>query len=136
VLATCRFALLVKSLQWNRKIQCGNSFGRILTSFIRALNFSDDAAKVVFPTSPSVYDWCLGFVIKILLKSVMIIGFVRQCFMYFLFKHVALPVIHHTLMQFIGMSSSKWKWRGVMTKGGYTIVMEKDISLVEELEGQ
>jgi len=34
------------------------------------------------------------------------------------------------------MSSSKWKWRGVMTKGGYTIVMEKDISLVEELEGQ
>jgi len=54
-------------------------------------------------------DWCLGFLIKILLKSVIITGFVRQCFVYFLFKHVALPVIHHKLMQFIGMSSSKWK---------------------------
>jgi len=56
-------------------------------------------------------DWCLGFLIKILLKSVMIIGFFRQCFVHFLFKHVALPVrpIHHKLIQFIGMSSSKWK---------------------------
>ena len=40
----------VKSLQWNRNIQCGNSFRQILTSFIWALHFSDDAAKVVLPT--------------------------------------------------------------------------------------
>jgi len=33
VLATRRFALLVKSLQWKRKIQCGNSCGRMLTLF-------------------------------------------------------------------------------------------------------
>ena len=31
VLATRRFALLVKSLQWKRKIQCGNSCRRMLT---------------------------------------------------------------------------------------------------------
>jgi len=31
VLETCRFTLLVKSLQWNRKIQCGNSLRQILT---------------------------------------------------------------------------------------------------------
>jgi len=79
-------------------------------------------------------DWCLGFLIKILLKSVIIIGFLRQCFVYFLFKHVALPVVHHKLMQFIGMSPQSG--RAVVTKGGYTIVMGKDISLVEELEGQ
>jgi len=50
VLATRRFALLVKSLQWKRNIQCGNSFSWILTSFIWALHFSDDAAKLVLPT--------------------------------------------------------------------------------------
>ena len=33
VLVTCIFALLVKSLQWNRKIQCGNSCRRMLTLF-------------------------------------------------------------------------------------------------------
>jgi len=33
VLATRRFALLFKSLQWNRKIHCGNSWKWILTSF-------------------------------------------------------------------------------------------------------
>jgi len=40
------------------------------------------------------------FKIKILLKSVTIIGFLGQCFVYFLFKHVALPVrpIHHKLI--------------------------------------
>ena len=31
VLATRRFALLVRSLQWNRKIQCGNTYRRMLT---------------------------------------------------------------------------------------------------------
>jgi len=41
-------------------------------------------------SSHMLSDWCLGFLIKILLKSVIIIGFVRQCFVYFLFKHVAL----------------------------------------------
>jgi len=33
VLATCRFALLVKSLQWNRKIQCGSYCRQMLTLF-------------------------------------------------------------------------------------------------------
>jgi len=33
VLATRRFALLVKSLQWNKKIQCGNSCRRMLAFF-------------------------------------------------------------------------------------------------------
>jgi len=33
VLATCRFALLVKSLQWNRKIQCRSSCRQTLTLF-------------------------------------------------------------------------------------------------------
>jgi len=37
MLATPRFALLVKTLQWNRKIQCGNSFWRMLSSFKRSL---------------------------------------------------------------------------------------------------
>ena len=62
-------------------------------------------------SSHMLSDWCLSFLIKILLKSVIITGSLRQCFVYFLFKHVALPVrpIHHKLMQFIGMSSSKWK---------------------------
>ena len=73
-------------------------------------------------------DWCLGFLTKILLKNVIITGFVRECLVYFLFKHVALPVIHHKLMQFICMSSSKWKSSYSMTKGGCTIVMGKDIS--------
>ena len=69
-------------------------------------------------------DWCLGFLIKILLKSVVIISLSRQCFVNFVYflkfyvathisqtkgsfnsvvviivvslilKHVALPVIH------------------------------------------
>jgi len=33
VLATCRFALLVKSQQWNRKIQCRSSCRQMLTLF-------------------------------------------------------------------------------------------------------
>ena len=33
VLTTCRFALLVKSLQWNRKIQCGSYCRQMLTFF-------------------------------------------------------------------------------------------------------
>ena len=33
VLVTCRFALLVKSLQWNRNIQCGSSCRKMLTLF-------------------------------------------------------------------------------------------------------
>jgi len=33
VLATRRFALLVKSLHWNRKIQCGNSIRQMLFLF-------------------------------------------------------------------------------------------------------
>ena len=60
-------------------------------------------------SSHMLSDWCLGFLTKILLKNVIITGFVRECLVYFLFKHVALPVIHHKLMQFICMSSSKWK---------------------------
>ena len=31
-------------------------------------------------SSHMLSDWCLGFLIKILLKSVIIIGFLRQCF--------------------------------------------------------
>ena len=37
VLVTCIFALLVKSLQWNRKIQCGNTCRR---HFIRTIWYS------------------------------------------------------------------------------------------------
>jgi len=78
-------------------------------------------------------DWCLGFLMKILLKNAIIIGFLRQRFVCFLKLYLAthisqtqgsfnsvfvifvnvqtccLALIHHRLMQFIGMSSSKWK---------------------------
>ena len=39
VLVTRRFALLVKSLQWNRKIQCGNSCRRMFT-YIQTIWYS------------------------------------------------------------------------------------------------
>jgi len=93
---------------------------------------------------------CLGF-LKIFLK--VLFALFRECFVYFLKLYLAthisqtqdwfnsvvvivvnvrtccLVLIHHKLIQFISMSSSEWK--SSYDKGVYTIVMGKDISLVE-----
>ena len=39
-------------------------------------------------------DWCLGFFINILLKSVIIISFLRQCFVYFRKLYLATHISH------------------------------------------
>ena len=73
VLVTRRFALLVKSLQWNRTIQCGNSCRQMLVSF--ELFGAVLLLFVVATPFPHLFFSTISLVVAILTLGSVCIGF-------------------------------------------------------------